>query len=72
MSKSTSKSNQEIVNDHEIDTQNHLSDRDNSKTFVAYFNHLQLSLRRALTTWCREMPRNLTVHSAYNNSSIVE
>lgn len=37
-SKSPSKTDQEIVNNHE--TQNHLSDRDDAKTFVAYFNHL--------------------------------
>lgn len=37
-SESSSKTDQEIVNGHE--TQNHLSDRDDAKTFVAYFNDL--------------------------------
>lgn len=67
-SESTSKPDQEIVNNHKTDTQNHLSGQDDTKTFVAYFNHLHNCLRRALTTWCREMPRNLIVHPAYNNS----
>jgi len=53
-SESPSKPNQEIVN--ETNAQNHLSNRDDPKTFVAYFNHLHNSLRRALTTWCWKIP----------------
>jgi len=55
-SESPSKPDQEIVNGHETNAQNHLSNRDDSKTFVAYFNHLHNSLQRALTTWCRKIP----------------
>jgi len=54
-SESPSKPDQEIINGHETNAQNHLSNRDDLKTFVAYFNHLQLSLQRALTTWCRKI-----------------
>jgi len=69
-SDSSTKSDQEIVNSHETDTQNRLFDQDDLETFVLLFLIIyMLSLQHAITTWCWETLQNF-VRFICNNSSI--
>jgi len=65
-SDSSTKSDQEIVNSHESDTQNRLFDQDDLETFVLLFLIIyMLSLQQAIT-WCWETLQNF-VRFVYNN-----